>query len=76
MTKVGTSKERVNPLCINESGMVHCTYQGVKGQNFQIKLYFSLVLANCTNPDEMQLSTSFHLGIHCLPKYMFRVSSI
>ena len=47
MTKVGTSKEIVNPVCINESGMVNCTYQGVKGQNFQNKLYFSLIFAFC-----------------------------
>ena len=52
--------------------MVHCTYQGVKGQNFQIKLYFSPNLANSAHPDEMLHSTAFHLGIHCMPKYMVR----
>ena len=29
-------------------------------------------LANSANPNEMQHYVSFHLGLHCLPKYPFR----
>ena len=28
-----------------------------------------LILANSTDPDEMQHKVAFHLGLHCLPKY-------
>ena len=28
-------------------------------------------LANSIDPDEMQLFVAFHLGSHCLPKYLF-----
>ena len=36
-------------------------------------LYFkgSQVLANSADPDKMLLIVAFHLGIHCLPKYLF-----
>ena len=51
-------------------------YQGVTGYHSQI-YFFSLkiafVLANSVDPDEMSHYTAFHLGLHCLPKYMFRV---
>ena len=29
------------------------------------------VLANSADPDEMQHYAAFHLGLHCLPKYLF-----
>ena len=35
-----------------------------------------LILANSVEPDEMQHYAAFHLGLHCLPNYPFRVSSI
>ena len=28
-----------------------------------------LILANSSDPDEMQLNAAFHLGLHCLPRY-------
>ena len=31
-----------------------------------------LILANSADPDEMQHYAAFHLGLHCLPKYLFR----
>ena len=31
-----------------------------------------LVLATSTDPDEMLHHVAFHLGLHCLPKYLFR----
>ena len=34
------------------------------------------ILANNVDPDKMQLYAAFHLGLHCLPKYLFIVSSI
>ena len=30
-------------------------------------------LCNSADPDEMQHSAVFHLGLHCLPKYHFQV---
>ena len=30
------------------------------------------VLANSADPDEMPYYVAFHLGFHCLPKYLFR----
>ena len=39
------------------------------------KIFFSLkmnfVLANSEDLDEMQHDATFHLGLHCLPKYLF-----
>ena len=37
----------------NGPGIVHCTYQGVTGQNCQIKINFSRIIANSTDSDEM-----------------------
>ena len=36
-------------------------------------VYFkgSHVEANSADPDEMQHYAAFHLGLHCLPKYLF-----
>ena len=51
-------------------------YQGVTDYHFQIKmvsLKITFVLTNSVDPDEMPHYTAFHLGLHCLPKYMFRV---
>ena len=31
-----------------------------------------LILANSADPDEMQDDAAFHLGVHCLQKYLFR----
>ena len=28
------------------------------------------MLANSADPDEMQHYAAFHLGLHCLPKYL------
>ena len=33
-----------------------------------------LIIANSADLDEMQHHAAFHLGLHCLPKYLFRVS--
>ena len=30
-------------------------------------------LANSADPDEMQHNAAFHQGLHCLPKYPFKV---
>ena len=52
-------------------------YIGVTGYNFQIKIAFLFLkiifaLANGAEPDEMPHYAAFHLGLHCLPKYIFR----
>ena len=31
-----------------------------------------IILANSADPDEMQHDAAFHLGLHCLPTYLFR----
>ena len=37
-----------------------------------MSLYVALSLANNAGPDEMQhYNAAFHLGLHCLPKYLF-----
>ena len=30
-----------------------------------------IILAKSADPDEMQYGAAFHLGLHCLPKYLF-----
>ena len=37
---------------------------------FFLKIDF--VVANSADPDEMPHYAAFHLGLHCLPKYLFR----
>ena len=37
---------------------------------FSLKIHF--VLANSEDPDEMPHNVAFHLGLYCLPKYLFR----
>ena len=37
---------------------------------FCLKIFFTFT--NSVDPDEMQYYASFHLGLHCLPKYLFR----
>ena len=37
-----------------------------------LSLKIVFVLANSVDPDEMPHYATFHLGLHCLPKYSFR----
>ena len=37
-----------------------------------LSLKVVLILANSADPDEMQQYAGFHLGLHCLPNYLFR----
>ena len=61
----------------NILGIVHCTYPGVSGYNFQKIVFFYLQIfftfTNSVDPDEMQHYAAFHLGLHCLQKYLFGV---
>ena len=36
-----------------------------------ISLKIVFIVANSADPDEMSLYATFHLGLHCLPKYLF-----
>ena len=38
-----------------------------------LSLKIIFVLANSVDPDEMPHYASFHLFLHCLPKYAFRI---
>ena len=38
-----------------------------------LSLNIVFVSANSVDPDEMQHDMAFHLGLHCLPKYAFKV---
>ena len=44
----------------------------LKFQNFDeyMSLKIVLILANNADPDEMPPYVAFHLGLHCLPKYL------
>ena len=37
-----------------------------------LSLKVVLILANGAYPDEMKHNAAFHLGLHYLPKYLFR----
>ena len=37
---------------------------------FCLKTFFTF--SNSVDPDEMQHYAAFHLGLHCLQKYLFR----
>ena len=78
--------KHVNPLytngffllvCYNKLGIVHCTYLGVSGQDFQKNIFILsedlFMFTNSVDPDEMQhYAAAFHLGLHCLQIYLFR----
>ena len=55
--------------------MVNCTYLRplVQGKNVLQSLMLVFILANSADPDEIPQSVSVHVGLHCLPKYSFRV---
>ena len=38
-------------------------------------LKVAFTLANSADPDEMLHCVAFHLGLHCLPKYLFMFMS-
>ena len=40
---------------------------------FCLKIFFTFI--NGVDPDEMQHYAAFHLRLHCLQKYLFRVFS-
>ena len=44
----------------------------LKGISLFLVLKIALTTAKSVDPDEMLPYTAFHLGLHCLPKYMFR----
>ena len=52
----------------------------MSGYIFQTILYLCLkifsILTTSVDPDEMQRFFAFHLCLHCLQKYSFRVSRI
>ena len=33
--------------------------------------FFLISLVNCADADEMPHPAAFHLGLHCMPKYLF-----
>ena len=45
---------------------------GISNYNVVLSLKVVFILANNADPDEMQPYAAFHLGLHCLPKYLFR----
>ena len=58
-------------------GTAHCVFKGVTGRIFLnydvfLSLKVVLILANSADSDEMQHYASFHLGLHCFPKYLSR----
>ena len=55
-------------------GIVHCTYLGVSGYNLKKIVFICLknffTFTNSVDPNEMQHCAAFHLGLHCLQKYL------
>ena len=47
-------------------------FYGSQVEVYKLPLKVVLILANCTDPDEMQHYAAFHLGLHCFPKYLYR----
>ena len=53
-------------------GINNFVFQVVAGHHFYKTMYFCpWRLANSADPDEMPPYVAFHLGLHCLPKYLF-----
>ena len=61
----------------NRYGIVlFCILRGHRSKflNYDVflSLHVVLILASSAYPDEMQHHAAFHLGLHCLSKYLFR----
>ena len=46
--------------------------QVIISKKYCISLKIEFVVANSADPDEMPHYVAFHLGLHCLSKYLFR----
>ena len=60
---------------ISINGIIYFVLYWVAGQNFYKMVYsvaedFVFTLANSADPCKIQLYAAFHLGLHCLPKYL------
>ena len=70
----------IPPSCLKQLSLDGtCMNGGVTGYNFLLKflsLKIVIALANSVGPDEMLHNAAFHLGLHCLPKYVLGVTSI
>ena len=58
--------------------MIHCMYI-LRGHRLHfpknivfLSLKMEFALGNGVDPDEMMHNAAFHLGLHCLPKYLLR----
>ena len=53
---------------------INCTYLGVLGYFIflDIEFFVDLFCFNSVDPGEMQHYAAFHLGLHCLQKYLLR----
>ena len=51
-------------------GIVHFVFDGLPVKKLQNDV-FAFNFANSADPDEMPPYVAFHLGLHCLPKYLF-----
>ena len=58
---------------------IHCPLCTLRGHRYNflnydvfLSLEAVLILANSADPDKMQHYAAFHLGLHCLSKYLFR----
>ena len=56
-------------------GLINVYFKGLK-VDFSKLLCISIpegvvIKANSADPDETQQHAAFHLGLHCLPKYLF-----
>ena len=65
---------RSDPL--NKLGIVHCTYLGVSGYNFQSILYSFLCIfftfKDSVDPTEMQHGAAFNLSLNCFQNHSLR----
>ena len=62
------------PIYINtiSMGLPIMYFKGSNEEFFQISGISIPEGANSADPDEMQHYAAFHLGLHCLPKYLCR----
>ena len=55
-------------------GLPLCTLSGHRKKFLNVNVFLSLkivlISANSVDSDEMQHYAAFHLGLHCLPKYL------
>ena len=53
--------------------MLRACHERIRQCKYFLSLWIILVFTNSVDPDKMSHYTAFHLGLHCLQKYVISI---